>query len=128
MERARMDERDEPALRAAARLPVDELESLLPKPGHLLPNVLRREGKMVKSLSPALDEPRDHAVRLERLEKLDSNGPRPKKGHTSALRRHIFREVRLKPKATISLKRLPETLHGNADVVGGSNHTSCLGL
>src|SRR5712691_1522654 len=128
MERPRVDERDEPALIAAPRLRVDELESRLPESTHLLANVLAREREMMKSLSPALDEPRDHAVGLEGLEELHANGPRPEECHADALRQHLFREVRLQPEAAISLQRLLETLHRNADVVGGSDHTSCLGL
>src|SRR2546426_8213122 len=56
------------------------------------------------------------------------NGPGPEEGHADALRRHLFREVRLQPEAAISLERVLEALHRDADVVGGSDHTSCLGL
>src|SRR5437870_758137 len=128
VERPRVDERDEPSLRAAPGLRVDELESPLPQPGHLLANVLAREREMMKSLSPPLDEPRDHAVGLKGLEELDANGPRPEEGHADALRGHLLRNVRLETEAAISLERLLEALHRNADVVGRSDHTSCLGL
>ena len=77
MERTRVDERDQPALGAPPRLGVDELEPRLLEPGKLLTDVLRRKGEMMKSLSPALDEPGDYAIRLEGLEELDANGPRP---------------------------------------------------
>src|SRR5436309_3392594 len=127
-ERPRVDERDEPSRRAAPGLRVDELESPLPQPGHLLANVLAREREMMKSLSPPLDEPRDHAVGLKGLEELDANGPRPEEGHADALRGHLLRNVRLQTEAAISLERLLEALHRNADVVGRSDHTSCLGL
>ena len=128
MERPRVNERDEPSLRSRAWLRVDELESALPESGHLLANVLARERKVMESLSAALDEPCNRAVRTEGLEELDMNGPCPEEGHADALRRHLFREVRLQPEAAISLERLLEALHRDADVVGGSDHTSCLGL
>src|SRR3989449_6525151 len=128
MERPRGDERDEPALRSRVWLCVDELESALPESGHLLANVLAREREMMESLSPALDEPCDRAVALEGLEELDMNAPCAEEGHPDALRRHLLREVRLQPEATISLERLLEVLHRNADVMGWSDHTSCLGL
>src|SRR2546428_793811 len=128
MERPRVDERDEPSLRSRAWLRVDELESALPESGHLLANVLAREREMMESLSPTFDEPCDRTVGLEGLEELDMNGPGPEEGHADALRRHLFREVRLQPEAAISLERVLEALHRNADVVGGSDHTSCLGL
>ncbi len=128
MQRPRVDECHEPSLRARAWLRVDELEPGLPESGHLLANVLAREREMMESLSPALDEPCDHAIRSEGLEELDANGSRPQEGHADALRRHLFREVRLQPEAAISLERVLEALHRNADVVGGSDHTSCLGL
>src|SRR3989475_13195190 len=95
MERPRVDERDEPALRSRVWPCVDELESALPESGHLLANVLAREREMMQSLSPALDEPCDHAIRSEGLEELDANGSRPQESHADALRRHLFREVRL---------------------------------
>ena len=123
-----MDERDETALRARTRLGVDEPEARLPKSGHLLPDVRRGEGEVMKTLAPALNEPRDHAIRLEGLEELDPNGPRSKERHADALRRYLLRELGLQPEAAISLERLPETLHRYADVVGESDHTSCLGL
>ena len=123
-----MDERDETALRARTRLGVDEPEARLPKSGHLLPDVRRGEGEVMKTLAPALNEPRDHAIRLEGLEELDPNGPRSKERHADALRRYLFREVRLEPEAPIGLERLPETFHRDTDVVGWPNHTSCLGL
>src|SRR5438552_17119701 len=123
-----MDERDETALRARTRLGVDEPEARLPMSRHLLPDVRRGEGEVMKTLAPALDEPRDHAIRLEGLEELDPNGPRPQEGHADPLGRHLLREVRLKPEAPIGLERLPETLHRDADVVGWPDHPSCLGL
>src|SRR2546430_17240612 len=83
---------------------------------------------MMKPLPPPLDEPRDHAVGLKGLEELDANGPRPEEGHADALRGHLLRNVRLQTEAAISLERLLEALHRNADVVGRSDHTSCLGL
>src|SRR2546428_12745358 len=128
VERRRVDERAEPALRSRVWLCVDELESALPESGHLLANVLAREREMMESLSPALDEPCDRAVALEGLEELDMNAPCAEEGHPDALRRHLLREVRLQPEATASLERLLEALHRNADVMGGSDHTSCLGL
>ena len=105
MERPRVDERDEPALRSGVWLCVDELESALPESGHLLANVLARERKMMESLSPALDEPCDRAVGLEGLEELDMNAPCAEEGHPDALRRHLFREVRLQPEAAQYLLR-----------------------
>src|SRR5207245_3907362 len=81
-----------------------------------------------KAPSASLDEPRDHPVGVEGLEELDANGPRPEEGHADALRGHLFREVRLQPEAAISLEGLPEALHRNPDVVGRSDHISCLGL
>jgi len=128
VERPRVDERDEPTLGTPPRLRVDELESRFTETGHLLAYVLRHKGEMMQSLSPALDEPGDHAIRLEGLEELNPDGPRQEEGHADALRGHIFREVRLKSEAAISLERLVKALHRDADVVGGSDHTSCLGL
>src|SRR5436309_10560660 len=123
-----MDERDEPALRARAWFRIDEVESRLPQPAELLANVLACECEVMESLSAALDEPCNRAVRMEGLEELDMNGPGPEEGHADALRRHLFREVRVQPEAAISLERVLEALHRDADVVGGSDHTSCLGL
>src|SRR3989442_7317723 len=128
MERPRGNERDETALRARAWFRIDEVESCLPQPAKLLANVLAHERKVMESLSAALDEPRNRAVGLEGFKELDMNGPCPEEGHADALRRHLFREVRLQPEAAISLEPVLEALHGDADVVGGSDHTSCLGL
>src|SRR5947208_16848046 len=101
-----MDERDETALRARTRLGVDEPEARLPKSGHLLPDVRRGEGEVMKTLAPALNETRDHAIRLEGLEELDPNGPRSRECHAEALRRDLSREVRLEPEARIGLASL----------------------
>src|SRR5439155_20202509 len=95
VQRPRVDERDEPSLRSRAWLRVDELESALPESGHLLANVRAREREMMESLSPALDEPCNHAIRSEGLATRDANGSRPQESHADALRRHLFREVRL---------------------------------
>src|SRR6059036_339334 len=123
-----MDERDESPLGSLTRLHVDQLESGLLETRHLGSDVLSREGEMMKSLPPALDEPGDHAVGFEGFQEFDSNGPGAEESHADALRRHVFREVRLESQTPVVLERLAQASHGDAHVMDRSDHTSCLGL
>src|SRR3989454_12768290 len=123
-----MDERDEPTLGSPARLRVDQLESGSLEPRHLGSGVLRREGEMMKSLPTTLDEPSNHAVGFEGFQEFDSNGPGAEESHPDALRRHVFREVRLESQTPVVPERLAQASHRDAHVVDRSDHTSCLGL
>src|SRR3989454_2589875 len=123
-----MDERNEPTLGPPARLRVDQLESGLLETRHLGSDLLRREGEMMKSLPTTLDEPSNHAVGFEGFQEFDSNGPGAEESHADALRRHVFREVRLESQTPVVLERLAQASHGDAHVMDRSDHTSCLGL
>ncbi len=123
-----MDERDEPTLESPTRLRVDELESGLLEMRHLGSDVFGREREMMESLPAALDEPGYYAVGLEGLQEFDSNAPGAEESHADALRRDVFREVRLEPEAAVILEGLAKASHRDAHVVDRSDHTSCLGL
>ena len=123
-----MDERDEPTMGSPTRLRIDQLESGLLETRHLGSDILRREGEMMKSLPAALDEPGNHAVGFKGFQEFDSNSPGVEEGDADALRRHVFREVRLEPEAAIILERLAQASHRDAHMVDRSDHTSCLGL
>src|SRR2546428_1902984 len=123
-----MDERNEPTLGPPARLRVDQLESGLLETRDLGSDLLRGEGEMMKSLPTTLDEPSNHAVGFEGFQEFDSNGPGAEESHADALRRHVFREVRLESQTPVVLERLAQASHGDAHVMDRSDHTSCLGL
>ncbi len=123
-----MNERDEPTLGSPTRLWVNQLESGFLETPHLGSDILRHEGEMMKSLPPAFDEPGDDAVGREGFQEFDSNRPGAEEGHADALRRHVFREIRLEPQAAVILERPAQTSDGNPNVVDRSDHTSCLGL
>src|SRR5437899_10833052 len=123
-----MDERNEPTLGPPARLRVDQLESGLLETRHLGSDLLRREGEMMKSLPTTLDEPSNHAVGFEGFQEFDSNGPGAEESHRDALRRHVFREVRLESQTPGVLDRLAPASHSPAHDLDRRGHTSCLCL
>src|SRR3989442_15674376 len=83
---------------------------------------------MMKSLPTTLDEPSNHAVGFEGFQEFDSNGPGAEESHPDALRRHVFRGVRLEAQTPVVPERLAQASHRDAHVVDRSAHPSCLGL
>src|SRR6267143_1033495 len=123
-----MDEGDEPTVGAAAGFRIDKLEALGLESSHRRANVVRDEREMMKPLPPPFNKARNHSVRSERLEELDPQGASGQEGDAHAFGWHVLDRFRLEPQGSVAVNRLIDAPNGDADVVRGSDQTSCLGL
>jgi hypothetical protein len=126
MGRSRMEERDEPTVRPGAGLGVDEFHSRGLETAQLRPDIGDGKGKVVEAFAAAFHEARDHPVRRQGLEELDADASRREEGDPHPLGGDLLDGFRLKSEGPVPGERVVQSLHRNADVVGGADHTSCL--
>src|SRR5207245_6457167 len=120
-----MNERDESTMGPSARLRVDEFEPASLEACHRGPGVVGRERKMMQALAAPLDEARDDPIRPQRLEERDLDTPRAQKRRSHAFGRDVFDGCWLEAQRAVRDDAVLEALDGDADVMGGPNHTSC---
>src|SRR6267143_2358262 len=123
---SRVNEGDEPTVGARPRFLVHKFEPLLSQAAHLRPDVGDRESDMRQPLPVARDESGDDPVGREGLEKFDLRAAGPEEGDPDPLRGNVFGGLELEPKGPVVGEGGIELPHGHADVVGRSDHISCL--
>src|SRR6266511_64641 len=120
-----MEEGDQPVVGSATRFRVHELEAGRTEPSHRTGDVVRREGEVVDSFPPALDEASDHPVRPKRFQQLDPHAAGPQKSGPHAFRRDVLNRLGLQAQRPVEGKAVLQPLHRNAHVVRAVGHTSC---
>lgn len=82
---------------------------------------------MMETFPAAVDEASDHPVRRKGLQEFEADGAGPKEGDPDALGRDLLDGFRLEAEGAIAAEGRVEIPHRDPDVVGGTDHTSCLG-
>jgi hypothetical protein len=83
---------------------------------------------MMEPFPSPLDEASNDAIRAEGLEELDAKSPGGKERHPHPFGRDVLDDFWLETERLVAVDRLIESPNRDADMVRGSDHTSCLGL
>src|SRR2546429_6031092 len=82
---------------------------------------------MMQTFAATLDETCDQSVRSQRFEEFNPHRTSPKEGHTNTLIEDLLGRFSFEPEDAIVRQGRIEPPDRDADMMDGTDHTSCLG-